>query len=66
MLLRQPVRMVQTRALDGALWKLRHRDGRHPVRVVCRLSESGPVVVAVLIKSDEDDQARAITRIAAW
>ena len=64
---RRDLKMLRgTRAHDGALWELRHRDGRHPVRVVYRLSETGPVVVAIMIKSDEDDQARVMARIAGW
>jgi hypothetical protein len=48
------------------LWELRHRDGRHPVRVVYVLGEAGPRVVAIMAKQDDAHQRRMIERVRSW
>jgi hypothetical protein len=55
-----------TRNEGGALWELRHRDGRHPVRVVYVLGEVGPRVVAIMAKQDDAHQRRMIERVRSW
>lgn len=44
----------------GALWELRHRDRRHPVRVIYRLRAHGPVVVGIFGKRDDAHQRRLL------
>jgi hypothetical protein len=64
---RRDLKMLRgTRDDAGALWELRHRDGRHPVRVVYVLAESGPCVVAIMAKQDDAHQRRMIERVRAW
>ncbi len=58
--------LASTRDHDGALWELRHQDGRHPVRVLWRLTPQGPAVVAIMVKDDEADQRRVIARVQQW
>ncbi len=64
---KRDVKMLHgTRDAAGAIWELRHRDGRHPVRVLYRLGTDGPLVIAVLAKEDDAHQRRMLVRIAAW
>lgn len=64
---RRDLKMLRgTRTDRGALWELRHRDGRNPVRVLYRLAPEGPVVVAVLAKEDDAHQARALAAVREW
>ena len=63
---RRDLKMLRgTRDADGALWELRHRDGRNPVRVVYRSGPTGPVVVSILAKQNDARQRRAIATILA-
>ncbi len=55
-----------TRDAAGPLWELRHRDARHPVRVLYRFDASGPVALAILAKQDDAHQRRMLVRIAGW
>ena len=64
---RRDIKMLRgTRDAEGALWELRHRDARHPVRVLYVLHETGPRAVAVLAKQDDAHQARMIERVRGW
>ncbi len=63
---RDKKRLRGTRERDGALWELRHRDGRHPVRVIYVLGKAGPRVVAVMVKDDNVEQERLIERVRGW
>jgi hypothetical protein len=64
---RRDLKMLRgTRDDAGALWELRHRDGRHPVRVVYVLGEAGPRVVAIMAKQDDAHQRRMIERVRSW
>lgn len=63
---RRDLKMLRgTRDADGALWELRHRDGRNPVRVVYRSGPTGPEVVSILAKQNDAHQRRAIATILA-
>ena len=63
---RRDLKMLRgTRDADGALWELRHRDGRNPVRVVYRSGSTGPEVVSILAKQNDAHQRRAIATILA-
>ena len=53
-----------TRDDAGALWELRHRDGRNPVRVLYRHTADGPQVVSILAKRDDAHQRRAIAKVS--
>ena len=55
-----------TPAGEAALWELRHRDSRHPVRVLWRYRPGGPRAIAIMVKDDEDDQRRVLARVADW
>ncbi len=64
---KRDVKMLRgTRDAAGAIWELRHRDGRHPVRVLYRFSADGPVVIAILAKEDDAHQRRMLARVAEW
>ncbi|MBT9556758.1 MAG: hypothetical protein IV100_12060 [Myxococcales bacterium] len=58
--------LASTRDQGSALWELRHRDARHPVRVLWRTSPDGPVVIGIMVKDDESDQRRVIERVLTW
>jgi hypothetical protein len=62
---RRDLKMLRgTREGDGgALWELRHRDGRNPVRVLYRFEGGAPRVVAVIAKQDDEHQRRMIARV---
>lgn len=61
---RRDLKMLRgTRDDAGALWELRHRDGRHPVRVMYVYRDDGPRVMAVLAKQDDAHQGRMIERV---
>jgi hypothetical protein len=47
----------------GGIWELRHRDARHPVRVMYVHADGGPRVVAILAKQDDEHQRRMLERV---
>jgi len=53
-------------APEGPLWELRHRDSRHPVRVLYRVTPAGPRVLAILAKQSDAHQRRALARCHRW
>ena len=55
-----------TRGEEGALWELRVRDGRLPVRLMYQLDGHGPKVVAIIAKQDDEHQRRLIERVQGW
>jgi hypothetical protein len=55
-----------TRDASGALWELRHHDGRNPVRVLYRMTPADPEVRAMIAKEDEAQQQRMIDRVRGW
>lgn len=64
---RRDRKMLQgTRDEAGALWELRHRDARHPVRVLYRAGDEGPRIIAILAKQDDAHQRRVIERVRGW
>ena len=54
-----------TTADDGGLWELRHHSARSAVRIVYRLTPTGPRALAIMLKENDAQQSRLLERIAA-